>query len=437
MSRSFHLSTIAALLATTSVLAQGVPVRPGEVVERISSVSAPAQSYAVYLPNAYSTDRTWPVLFLMDPRGRALVPLERLRPVAERFGYIMMSSYNTASDVEVDPNVDAVNAMIADGNRAFALDTRRYYLVGFSGTAREGWNFGYQLSRHVAGLVGVGAGLPPGMVLPDIATSDSAPFDFFGGAGVTDFNYEEVLGLDNYLTERRIPHRIRYYPGGHGWAPEAVMTEAVEWLEVRAMARGLAPRREPWLDSLYRRRFAAADSLALGGSRYAAWLGFASLAQDFRGLRDVDAVGARAGALGRTKDVKRVLSRNSELREEQREAARTLRLFLERLRAARKSPSLAAALEELQVRRWQRAARERDTVAAYAAARRLEDIMVMTSYYGPRDYLAAGDGARALALLDIAEAIRPGLPHVCEARAKALRLLGRGNESTGCPGSGT
>ncbi len=423
------VTVLTVLTVATVATAQTLPIRPGEVVERVSSPSASGQSYAVYLPKSYSADRTWPVLFLMDPRGRALVPLELLRPAAERFGYLVLSSYNTASDAAVDPNVDAMNAMITDALKSLAVNNRRFYLVGFSGTAREGWSFGYQLSRNVAGLIGVGAGLPPGILLPDIASSDSAPFDFYGGAGVTDFNYEEVLGLDDYLVEKKIPHRIHYYPGGHGWAPEAVMTEAVEWLELRAMKRGLADRRDSWLDSLFQRRRDTADSLGRGGGFYAAWLGLSALAEDFGGIRDVAEVARRAGELARKKEVKRVIARNHDLRTEQRETARNLAVFLEQVRTARKPPSLSSALEELEVKRWQHASRDRDSVEAYAAQRRLENIMVMTSYYGPRDYLTSGDGARALALLDVAEAIRPGLPHVCEARGKALRLLGRTREA--------
>ena len=207
------MTVLTVMTAVTVATAQAVPIRPGEVVERVSSPSASGQSYAVYLPKSYSADRTWPVLFLMDPRGRALVPLELLRPAAERFGYLILSSYNTASDAAVDPNVDAMNAMITDALKSLAVNNRRFYLVGFSGTAREGWSFGYQLSRNVAGLIGVGAGLPPGILLPDIASSDSAPFDFYGGAGVTDFNYEEVLGLDDYLVQQEDPASHPLLPG--------------------------------------------------------------------------------------------------------------------------------------------------------------------------------------------------------------------------------
>ena len=38
------------------------------------------------------------------PAGRALVPMQRFQPAAERLGYIVMSSYNTLSDGPAEPN---------------------------------------------------------------------------------------------------------------------------------------------------------------------------------------------------------------------------------------------------------------------------------------------------------------------------------------------
>ena len=48
----------------------------------------------------------------MDPRGRALNPLQSLRGAAERLGYILISSYNTVSDGAIEPNEVAVAAFL-------------------------------------------------------------------------------------------------------------------------------------------------------------------------------------------------------------------------------------------------------------------------------------------------------------------------------------
>ena len=70
----------------------------GEVVRQVISRTDRQQRYAVYLPSRYTSARRWPLLLLMDPRGQALIPLELVRRSAERYGYIVLSSYNTRSD---------------------------------------------------------------------------------------------------------------------------------------------------------------------------------------------------------------------------------------------------------------------------------------------------------------------------------------------------
>jgi spermidine synthase len=167
------------------------------LVSLVSRADA-GEHYAVYLPSTYSSTRRWPLLVLMDPRGRALIPLERFRPIAERLGYIVASSYDTRSDGAENPNPRAVDAIIEDAERLLSLDARRVYLVGFSGTARAAWLMSESLAGTVAGIVGVGAGLPASAdwLQSHVHGIDGrAPFVVFTAAGTFDPNYEEVRAL--------------------------------------------------------------------------------------------------------------------------------------------------------------------------------------------------------------------------------------------------
>ena len=129
----------------------------GRVIQRITSRADTSQRYALYLPSSFTCDRQWPVLFLLDPRGRALIPMQRFRAAAERLGYIAISSYNTLSDGPAEPNYSAMNAMLADVQRSLPVDSRRFYLAGFSGTARFAWDMNAQLTGSIAGIIGAGA----------------------------------------------------------------------------------------------------------------------------------------------------------------------------------------------------------------------------------------------------------------------------------------
>ena len=255
---------------------------PGEVMENVTSLSDPSQSYAVYLPSDYGPGRVWPVLFAMDPRGRARIPLDLFREAAERHGYIIVSSYNTASDAANDPNTPAMQAMLADTPQLFFADGRRVYLAGFSGTARVGWYFATQLGDRTAGLIGFGGGLPTRFELPE-----TLPFAFFGSAGSTDFNYEEMLALDSELALRGAVHRFVSFDGVHEWGNAETCGLALDWMELQAMRSGRRDTDPGMVEELYQGRLSTAMDFEQAGDLFSAFLHYGAMAEDFDGLRDV------------------------------------------------------------------------------------------------------------------------------------------------------
>src|SRR5262249_1206939 len=132
--RSLAIIGLVAVLAPGLLLAQ----RPAAVdtlygglfFARIAARSDSAQTYAMVLPADYSPPRKSPLLLVLDPRGRALVPLAKFGPPAARAGFVTMSSYNSESDGPIQPNIDAINAMLADAGRALSIDQTRVYLAG-------------------------------------------------------------------------------------------------------------------------------------------------------------------------------------------------------------------------------------------------------------------------------------------------------------------
>src|SRR6267154_2272505 len=132
---------------------------PGRLEEQVRSATDTSQTFALYYPPGYSTERRWPVLLVLDPRGRALLALKLFQDRAARLGWVILSSYNTLSDGPPEPNVDAVNAMLAWAQAQPSLDLTRLYLAGFSGTARAALGFAVALRGHVAGVIAVGCAL--------------------------------------------------------------------------------------------------------------------------------------------------------------------------------------------------------------------------------------------------------------------------------------
>ena len=396
--------------------------QPGQLVERITSETNPRQQYALYVPSGYRPDQQWPVLILMDPRGRAMIPLSRVQEVAERLGYLAMSSYNTRSDEGTDPNADAINAMVADAQRLFSLDVRRLYLVGQSGTARASWVYGFGLRGHVAGLIGIGASKPETFLLTPRLPGQLPPLVYFGAAGTTDYNFDEMWSLDSSLTRANLPHRVTFFDGPHQWPPATTLTEAVEFMELMAMRFGLRPQDKAWIDSTLSGDMARAAALAESGDTWHAWRRYLAIANDFEGLRNVSEALVRGAQLGRREEVRRTERRIAETVRAQTAYNDRLAAFLGAFRNSAPE-ALQESLEKAQLRDLERRAASPDSIDANAAERGLEQLWVYTSFYEPQDYLDRGDPTRALAILEVAQAMRPSHPDVCYNQARAYARL--------------
>lgn len=232
------------LLATSSLAAR--EMFAGRILDDVACSSDSAQHYALYVPSHYDRKQKWPVIFCFDASARGRVPVELLQAVAEKYGYVVAGSL-TSRNGPWRANSAAARAMIKDVSAHFSIDKDRVYTAGVSGGARVATALA--LSGVVRGVIGCSAGFPEADKIPEKIT-----FDFFGTAGDEDFNYGEMRKLDSALDERHAVHRLVIFDGRHGWAPAAVMTEAVEWLELQAMKSGHRTKDEAFIDGLAARR---------------------------------------------------------------------------------------------------------------------------------------------------------------------------------------
>jgi dienelactone hydrolase len=293
MRRTFAIVFVVLALAPVRLTAQDLP--RGTIVDDVKCAAEPAQSYALYLPSNYSSDRPWSVLFAFHPAARGRAMVEKYQAAAEQYGYIVAGS-NTSRNGPMAPSAASVRAMSMDLGRRFAIDAGRIYLTGMSGGARVALQVALG-PNNIAGVIASSAGYP------DNKPRSSVPFALFGTAGTDDFNYIEMKQLDRRLTS---PHALAIFAGGHTLPPDEVALEAIEWMELQAMKGGRKPKDEALVDRLLekrRRRIAASTDPAATVHLLEA------LVQDFKGLRDVEAEAGRAKELARQPDVKKALAR--------------------------------------------------------------------------------------------------------------------------------
>lgn len=333
-----------------------------------STAPAIAPTYSAYLPSAYTPDHRWPLLVCFDPAERAAIPIELFREAAERHGFIVVSSGAYDSADSVGKSIEVVATLWNDIIVRYPIDFERVYAAGFSGGGRMCWLL-EQMTQGVdlAGIIEVGAGLPR----RDFLDGWKPELAFYGLIGETDFNFYEMRWLDEELTRRKFLHRVVTFDGGHEWPPDAVCAEALDWMQIVAMQRGLVPADSAFIADCYARELTgiarAEDTDRFDEAHDRA----ASTIVAFQGLREV---GAAKSALDRLAHDKR------------RAAQRRARMARERSAEDR----ITEALEALDDVRLARSVFERPSSMQLAARVDLPGLSMMRASDDPEDRLAAG-----------------------------------------------
>ena len=278
------------LIILTAHATRGDELKRGEIVDGIVSSIDSRITYAYYLPRAYTADRTWPVLYVFDPRQRGAFAAGLFRDAAEEFGWILISSNDTRSDTNTEMNVPALEGTLPDARRRFAIDPERQYAAGFSGTAILAWALALA-TNEIAGVIGC-SGRP--------LSADAqyrVPFAWFGAAGNRDFNYLETLKIERGMAAAKQAHQVEIFDGPHRWPPAEILRRAIEWMEIEAVKRGLRPRDEAFV----RRAFDSYLNLAQTDSDpVSAARRLSSMVRTFEGLIDVSAARQREASLRAT-----------------------------------------------------------------------------------------------------------------------------------------
>ena len=274
---------LALLFAFALSVAAAEPER-GKLVENVAARNDATQTYTLYLPSSYDAAKKYPALVILDPRGRGTTAAEVFRPAAEEFGWILVSSNQTRSDGDWEPNVKALRALLPDVTERYATDPKRVYMTGFSGTAMVSWNVGITTGA-LAGVIGVG-----GRHIADIPP-EKFNFAHYGFSGDEDFNNREMRAVEAILErENKVPHRFSSFPGTHQWIGTENARAALGWMELVAMAAGTRPRDEALVSRLYDADVAAAAALETAGRRADALQRYRDISRTFESLHDVSAM---------------------------------------------------------------------------------------------------------------------------------------------------
>ncbi len=207
---------------------------PGRIYYSVKCVEDTAFSYALYLPENYSQNRVYPVMFFFDSHKRGKLPVEKYSALADKYGYILAGSNNSTNGQSQNEMDKSIDIMINDVKHRFRTDDSRVYTSGFSGGARVASSVAL-FDGGVAGVIGCAAGFP------QIESQPKSNFAFLGIVGNEDFNYLEMKDIDNLLDTWETYNYLLIYDGKHDWPSARVLNQGFMFMEFDAMRHGLMP----------------------------------------------------------------------------------------------------------------------------------------------------------------------------------------------------
>ena len=291
---------VVALLLTLPLTAnpQVLTLEKGKVIAKVSCANNPDQSYALYLPTGYSTDKPSPILYVFDPAARGVSAVEAVREAAEKYGYIVVASNNSRNGPQGGAS-DAVNSIFQDTHQRYAIDDRRLYTAGLSGGARLATQVALFCKTCIAGVIANGAGFPV-----NASPKDGFRFAYFLAIGNADFNFPEMVELRHVFEQMHANYRIHVFDGPHDWAPPEAWMDSLRWMNLQAIRSGSLPRDAKEIQRIFQEELEEARALESKGDVLTAERGYESIVRDFDGLTDTAQVKARVADLKGSKAFK-------------------------------------------------------------------------------------------------------------------------------------
>jgi len=225
------LFSIACKPSKTNALAE---FSTGKVYPKVQSMADTGITYALCLPESYSSGKPHAILVFFDSHGNGLLPVNLFKEDALKNGFILAGSNNSKNGMTSDQTNAIYRSLIADLSTRFNLEKKAVYLCGFSGGSRVA--SGAAISEGgVAGVIGCGAGWP------NVNEQPKNPFSYLGVAGEKDFNLTEMKRLDVSLDQAGFIHHLLTFDGIHQWPLKEIIPEIITWIRFDAMRQGAFP----------------------------------------------------------------------------------------------------------------------------------------------------------------------------------------------------
>ncbi|NND16279.1 MAG: alpha/beta hydrolase [Eudoraea sp.] len=248
------ISTVISLQAQTLTLKKGV------IMDSIPTMEVVSETYTLFLPSDFNTDRTWPVLLIFDMKGRSKQAVSMFRAAAEEHGYILAGSNHVSDTLSIADNILVSVRLLSSIKKLLPLAANRIYSAGFdSGGKMAG--LAPVLINGIKGAISCGAAFPNTDVL-----SSNNRFHYIGIVGNEDYNYTDMIDARISLNTLRFTNQLHVFKGPHQWPSSELIGRALLHFSLTAMTKKYMARDENLISSAYKKDLSSFEELNNSGA---------------------------------------------------------------------------------------------------------------------------------------------------------------------------
>ncbi|SFB76305.1 hypothetical protein SAMN04487891_102172 [Flagellimonas taeanensis] len=245
MKKTLLLAFFSAFAASFVLSQEQMVLRKGEIIEAIPVQDSVQNTFSLYLPTNFSTDKKWPLLMIFEMEGKERQAMSMFVQAAEKQGYVLAAP-KMRDTVSLTNSMIAVSKSLERTMGMLPIDNDRIY----AGGAASGGRFASLapiLLNGIKGVISVGASIANRELL-----NLKQPFHFVGIVSRENYNYTPMLNDAELLDRLKFPNQVLLYEGNGNWPSIDDLEKGMQFFTLAAMGRRLIPKDSLYVEKAYR-----------------------------------------------------------------------------------------------------------------------------------------------------------------------------------------
>ena len=232
-----YLLLFSLILAISAVSAQQLVLKKGVVIDSlVVNDSIPQETFSLFLPTSFETNKKWPILMLLDLKGNERKGLSLFLAAAEAEGFVLAAPNNLSDSLSLSKNMLHLGNSLNKIYTLLPIDKERIYTTGFD-TGAQFASLAPLFIKGVDGVVAIGAGLPNVELL-----STKNRFQFIGLVAREDFSFRDLIQSRKVLNQLKFDNQLILFDAENKLPRQVHLEQAMKWLKLSSVAKGSLPK---------------------------------------------------------------------------------------------------------------------------------------------------------------------------------------------------